>query len=327
MNRMSEVIGYFKETPFIKKRHATINICQKRGDWKSGFILRERNRAAKPSGPDRTNCTKSNQVAGVAGHPKNGKTALLERLYNVLFQRGMTPPQESTTKLVIPFYLRIAEQKISPKDFAEKYCGIPDDLFNQVVQTRFEYEIENIKNEDTAADIKRQNKEQQESVSQELIARNKGYFLEYMITRILKYDTQSTPSHSSTVPPLQQLVRNAPKQADFTPYETVGEYHFNLPDGHHRQFDVVAKAVDIDQPSLVVECKFWEKPVDRQAIEYFAQKVQDLKQQIPHLIPIFYSVSGFSQPALDALKTHHIAWSEPRSLSSFRRLCGHCRHN
>jgi hypothetical protein len=35
----------------------------------------------------------------------------------------------------------------------------------------------------------------------------------------------------------------------------------------------------INRPSLVVECKFREKPVDRQAVEYFAQKVQDLSTE------------------------------------------------
>ncbi|MCP4155819.1 MAG: hypothetical protein GY757_49295, partial [bacterium] len=57
---------------------------------------------------------------------------------------------------------------------AFQYQGIPDDLLNHVVQTRYEYEIENIKNEETAADIARQNREKRESVSQAIIDQNKG---------------------------------------------------------------------------------------------------------------------------------------------------------
>ncbi|MCP4157752.1 MAG: hypothetical protein GY757_59130, partial [bacterium] len=191
--------------------------------------------------------------------------------------------------------LLVKSDIIAEGSSAFQYRGIPDDLLNHVVQTRYEYEIENIKNEETAADIARQNREKRESVSQAIIEQNKGGFLEYMMIKVLKYDSQTTPSHPAKLPPLNQLIRNAPETAKFVPYESVGDYHFNLPNGHHRQFDIVAKAADPEQPSLAVECKFLKKPVDSTTVEFFAQKVQELKRRIPVLIPIFYSVSGFSQ--------------------------------
>jgi hypothetical protein len=52
---------------------------------------------------------------------KMGKTALLERLYNILFQRGMETERHSDTKLMIPFYFRIKEQKMTQMAFAKRF--------------------------------------------------------------------------------------------------------------------------------------------------------------------------------------------------------------
>jgi hypothetical protein len=64
-----------------------------------------------------------------------------------------------------------------------QFRGIPDDLFNQVVQKRFAYEIENLNNEETAADINRQNRETLAAIPREAFLQNKGLFLEFMKNR------------------------------------------------------------------------------------------------------------------------------------------------
>ncbi|MCP4157598.1 MAG: restriction endonuclease, partial [bacterium] len=76
-------------------------------------------------------------------------------------------------------------------------------------------------------------------------------------------------------------------------------------------FDVVAYTANKDDPSLIIECRYRKKPVDAKEIERFFQKVEELKKEIPVLIPIIYSVSGFTQPALEAMKRLNIAWSTP----------------
>jgi hypothetical protein len=76
--------------------------------------------------------------------------------------------------------------------------------------------------------------------------------------------------------------------------------------------DVVAKATTEEHPSILVECKYWEKPVDSPEIEKFYRKAGDLKEAYPNLIPIIYSISGFTQPAQTKMKDLGIAWSDPK---------------
>ena len=129
--------------------------------------------------------------------------------------------------------------------------------------------------------------------------------------KYLKYRAKKKDS-----PPLQQLIQNAPENAQFYPYQTVGERHYNLPDGYPRivgplQFDILAKTVEKDHPSLIIECKYHEKPIGSADVEYFSRKVNDFKKEIPHLIPILYSISGFTEPAKKKMKELELSWSTP----------------
>jgi hypothetical protein len=126
------------------------------------------------------------------------------------------------------------------------------------------------------------------------------------MVKFLKYQTIKASCLT-----LQELIYNPSKNAKFYPYQTVGEKHYNLTGGYHRQFDVVAKAVKEKDPSILVECKYQEKPIGSTDVNILAKKIEDLKQEIPHLIPILYSVSGFTQPAKEKMKQLQISWSTP----------------
>jgi hypothetical protein len=187
-----------------------------------------------------------------------------------------------------------------------RYKGIPDDIFNQVFQVLYAEEIENITIEDTLAEIRKENKIKRESISEAIFKQNKGYFLEFMMIKFLKYKTVK-----GNCPPLTQLIRNPSENAAFHPYRTVGEKHYHLPDGYHRQLDVIAKAAKEEHPSILVECKYREKPVDSPEVEKFQRKAEDLKEAYSTLIPIIYSISGFTKPAEDKMKELGISWSNP----------------
>ena len=186
------------------------------------------------------------------------------------------------------------------------YKGVQDDIFDQVVQVLYAFEIESIKLEETHLKIHQGNQKKISSIDTGLFQQNKGIFLEFMMIRYLKYRTLKR----NTVL-LKELIQNAPESAVFTTYRTVGEQHFNLSDGYHRQFDVVARAADDLQPSLLIECKYHEKPVGSSDIEHFAEIADDLKYEIQNLIPILYSVSGFTDPAKKKMKELNISWSTP----------------
>ena len=98
------------------------------------------------------------------------------------------------------------------------------------------------------------------------------------MTRTLKYQV-----NKKGTPSLKDLLENAPNQATFVPYQTVGDLHFNLPDGHHRQLDILAKAENEKHPSLLVECKYHKRPISIKAVQEFSQKWQELKGEISNL--------------------------------------------
>ncbi len=75
------------------------------------------------------------------------------------------------------------------------------------------------------------------------------------------------------------------------------------------QFDVVAKALKTSDPSLLIECKYYEKPIGPSNVVYFIRKAADLKLEIPNLIPIFYSFSGFTKPAIAKMDELQLPWS------------------
>ncbi len=187
---------------------------------------------------------------------------------------------------------------------AFRYQGIPDDVFSQVFEVLFAEEIEHLRREVTLANIKKQNRLRMQSTDTEIYQRNKGHFLEFMMIRYLKYQAQKGQS-------LKELIHNAPKDSIWSHYQSIGEKHFNLIDGYHRQFDIFAQAALPEGLSLLIECKYWQDPVDASVIEQFHTKAEEFRQVHAHLLPIVYSVSGFSNPAIQTMKQYGIAWSGP----------------
>lgn len=193
-----------------------------------------------------------------------------------------------------------------------RYKGMSDDIFYKVFRYKYGEEIDNFSNEKIAIEekdkmIEKINFLQQKNKSlQGLINYNKGHYLEFVLTKYLRFLKFKNANLK-----LSEVVENYQSGAEWSNYIQVKNNFINLEGGRAYQIDIFAESPDFNQ-NLYIEVKNFENPATINDVEKFIETTQIIKKIKSENCGyfIFYALNGFTKEAKNLLIKNNIMYSD-----------------
>jgi hypothetical protein len=191
-----------------------------------------------------------------------------------------------------------------------RYKGMDDNIFYKVFRYRYQEEIDNFPLEKIEEEelIKEQERIQELKTELKTVKGrekyNKGYYLEYILTKYLKFG-----KFKENKIRLKDVVDNYQLGAKFTDYQQVKNCFINLEGGRSHQVDICALSEEEGQ-DLYIEVKNWEEVVGTNEVKRFINTVQDIRKiKGKQGFFTFYAMNGFTQGAKELLVKYDIMYS------------------
>jgi len=108
------------------------------------------------------------------------------------------------------------------------------------------------------------------------------------------------------------MTHNLPKDFCFVDYDSVWKYTTIPTEKRQREIDILARAPE-GEYSLLWEVKNRDtRKCSLQEAEQFVKKVEQVKvhEGFSNVVPLVFSLTGFTQEALVYCQNHGIAWSD-----------------
>jgi len=227
--------------------------------------------------------------------------------------------QEIIKKCALPDNERELEEKlrqlikgdlIGAGSSSMRYKGMDDNIFYKVFRYRYQEEIDNFPLEKIEEEelIKEQERIQELKTELRTVKGrekyNKGYYLEYVLTKYLKFGKFKENNIE-----LKDVVENYQLGAKFTDYQQVKNCFINLEGGRSHQVDICALSKEEGQ-DLYIEVKNWEEVVGTNEVKRFIDTVQDIRKiKGKQGFFFFYAMNGFTQGAKELLIKYDIMYS------------------
>ena len=233
------------------------------------------------------------QSTALMARRKMGKTALMERLFNITFYKNDG---------VIPFYYEVKETKMWNR-------GINDNIFDKVFRGVYDEEIRKfdsrvIRNEYNVQ-LKKANRQYKRLLGK--LSYQKGYHAEFLILNQLLYHASKNNEL------LKSVTRYLPDDFDFRDYSRVWKYHSSPEYAKVFSVDIFARSLDADDYSIIGEVKNREvKKFSLEEIKEFELKFAEIKKRenLKRVVGFIFSRSGFTTEAEAYCKEKGIACSE-----------------
>lgn len=229
--------------------------------------------------------------------------------------------QVSRKKLLSDLNLDIAEAQLEERlkslllsDLIEQggtnsdYQGVRDHIFDKVFRGMYQKDIQMYNESEVSGDygafLESEKAKFDEAMGE--LGYASGYYAEYLIIGKLR---DSSPGDRKS---LKTITENLPNDFKFARYESVRPYRYSPL--HLRNVDIhfFAKAGEHDY-SLIGEVKRRDtRKFSLGEAVVFSKKVDTLKKIEPvnRVAPFVFSLSGFTQEALEYFKEQNIAWSD-----------------
>ena len=136
----------------------------------------------------------------------------------------------------------------------------------------------------------------------------KRYFAEYLIINQLKFHAYQKQEQFFA------MTHNLPEDFRFVDYESVWKYKTIPSEKRQLELDILARAAE-DDYSLMWEVKNRDtRKFSLQEAEQFLLNVEEVKTRegLSKVVPIVFSLTGFTQEALDFFQMEGVAWSEDK---------------
>jgi hypothetical protein len=187
-----------------------------------------------------------------------------------------------------------------------RYQAVQDNIFDKVFRGEFGGDIEEFDEREITNEYKAlfENARQKYRELLGKYGQEKGAFAEYQILKKLR----TAYRHQDL---FRAMIHNLPEDFEFTRYESVWSYYGTAQGRPDFQIDLLACAPK--GPSLIGEIKNRENdPFDGPEVHDFLDKMATLKEieQLTDALGFVYSRGGFTTPALEILREHHIAYSD-----------------
>ena len=188
-----------------------------------------------------------------------------------------------------------------------EYRGVGDNVFDKVFRSVYQKEIEAFDEKEIRNEYKTLFEKYQQKYRQLLgkFNRAKGAYAEFLIINQLRFKAFRNNDA------FMAMTQNLPDDFRFAEYESVWTYRSSPIEKRDLLIDVYAKAPE-GEYSVVGEVKYRDsRKFSKSEAEEFLKKIESLKtlETVPKSIGVVFSLTGFTQDALDFLKAHDMAWS------------------
>ena len=180
------------------------------------------------------------------------------------------------------------------------YQAVQDNIFDKVFRGVYQEEIDGFEPEKIKDEYKELYKKL-EGAHNKL----KGDFAEYFIIKNLRYKAYKQNSLYVS------MMHNLPEDFKFVPYPSIWSYTASPIYQKDIQIDVLARAQEDDEYTLIGEVKNRKKKFSlKEAKEFFAKAKEVQKLENIHKAMFFvFSISGFYKNTIEFFKDNEIAWS------------------
>lgn len=188
------------------------------------------------------------------------------------------------------------------------YRGVQDNIFDKVFRSMYADDIEAFDPREVTNEYKALFEREQRKFRQLLGKYNytKGLFAEFLIINNLRFHAYQQQDE------FLAITHNLPPDFRFAQYESVWTYKAAIERNRSLEIDVFARAEN-DEYSLVCEVKNRDtKKFSAEEARQFLDKIALLQQreQLTRPQPFVFSLTGFTQDALDYFQEQGVAWSE-----------------
>lgn len=188
------------------------------------------------------------------------------------------------------------------------YQGVQDNIFDKVFRGMFADDIQEFDPQEITNEYRALFEDSQRRYRELLGKYNytKGYFAEFLIINQLRFHAYRNQDM------FQSMIKNLPEDFRFVRYKSVWSYKTSQADKPELNIDVFARAPE-NEYSLICEVKNRDtKKFSTEEAAQFLEKVRELKEieRVSKTVPFVFSLTGFTQDALEYCKSHHIAWSD-----------------
>lgn len=186
------------------------------------------------------------------------------------------------------------------------YKGVQDNIFDKVFRGVYQKEITEFDPKELTNEYKALFKKSQKKYN--LLSgkynREKGLFAEFLVINQLR--TQAFKHNNVFL----SFTHNLPDDFQFSEYLSVWTYKASPIEKRELNIDIFARAED-EHYSLICEVKNRIKKFSKKESEEFLSKMNALKEMenIEKSIGFVFSITGFTDDALDFFKENQIAWS------------------
>ncbi|MCP4405494.1 MAG: hypothetical protein GY801_50355, partial [bacterium] len=188
------------------------------------------------------------------------------------------------------------------------YRGVQDNIFDKVFRGMYADDIQDFDPQEIRNEYKALYDMERRKFRRLLGKFNdtKGYLAEYLIINQLRFHA----SQQSDV--FMEMTHNLPKDFRFVNYESVWKYKTIPRAKQELEIDIFARAPEGDY-SLIWEVKNRDsRKFSVEEAEAFLRKTKELQkmEQVSKALACVFSLSGFSDGALQYCRAHGIAWSD-----------------
>lgn len=188
------------------------------------------------------------------------------------------------------------------------YRGVRDNIFDKVFRGMYADDIEEFDPQEITNDYQALFEQEQKKYRQLLGKFNytKGYFAEYLIINQLRFHAFQQPTA------FLAMMHNLPDDFRFVEYGSVWKYTTIPSEKRQLELDILARASGNDY-SLMWEVKNRDtRRFSLQEAEQFLHTVEEVttREGLTNVVPVVFSLTGFTQEALNYFRDHGVAWSE-----------------
>jgi len=188
------------------------------------------------------------------------------------------------------------------------YRGVRDNIFDKVFRGIYADDIQEFDPQDITNDYQALFEKERKKYRQILGKLNytKGYFAEFLIINQLKFHAYQEQE------PFLAMTHNLPEDFRFVDYDSVWKYTTIPTEKRQLEIDILARAPE-GEYSLLWEVKNRDtRKFSLQEAEQFLKNVEKVKvhEGLSKVVPLVFSLTGFTQETLDYCQVHGIVWSD-----------------